>query len=170
MRFRQAHIPRSAQIKGPHPLRNGCLNPSPKSISLLESFATLPLSCGLERSMLGLWPDDERSARVSARRTNTIAQTRARAAISRGKLDLDQVRMALAAEPAPTGTRFSLWTGRLSVFPIKDKLTRINARSGMGLPLRVNGDGTNHLNPQALLTADQHPSACIPCIDKMLCG
>ena len=89
MCFRQAHIPRSAQAFGLHPLRNGCRNPSPQSISLLERFAPLSLSCSLERGMLGLWPDNKCSAWVSARGTNTIAQTLTQAAISGGKLDLD---------------------------------------------------------------------------------
>src|SRR5437660_11246539 len=45
MRFCHSHIPGTAQVKGS------------QSISLLEGFGTLSLSCGL----LGLWPDDERS-------------------------------------------------------------------------------------------------------------
>ncbi len=67
MRFRQPHIPRTAQVKGPHPLRNGRLNPSPKNISLLEGFRPLSLACGLKRGMLRLWSDDQRSAWIFAR-------------------------------------------------------------------------------------------------------
>ena len=61
----------------------------------------------------------------------------------------DQVRMALAAKPAPAGTRFPLGTGRLSVFPIKDKLTGINATRGMSLPLRIDRHRTHYLNAKA---------------------
>lgn len=83
-------------------------------------------------------------------------------------MDLDQLRMALPADPAPTGTRFLLRTGRLSVLPIQDELAGINARWGMGLPLGINRDRANDLDPKALLTLDQDPSAHVPSIDEML--
>ena len=137
MRFRPPHRARTAQVEGPSPLRNGGLNPRSQGIFLLEGFSLLKLACSLERGMLRLWSDDQRSARIFARGLNTVAQTRARPTISGGKLDLDQVRMALAADPAPTGTLFSLWAGRLPVLPIEDKLTGIDAIRGMGLPLRI---------------------------------
>jgi hypothetical protein len=75
--------------------------------------------------------------------------------------------MALPAEPTPTGTRFLLRTDRLSVFPIKDELTGINARWGMGLPLGINRDRANNLDPKSLLTLDQDPSAHVPSIHQM---
>lgn len=77
--------------------------------------------------------------------------------------------MALAAEPAPPGTRFPLRTDCLSVLPIKGELTGINARWGVGLPLGIYRDRINYLDPKALLTLDQDPSAHIPGIDQMLC-
>src|SRR5579875_3052311 len=88
-------LARSAQVKGPHPLRNGRLNPSSQSILLLEGFSLLKLACCLERGMLRLWSDDHRSAWIFAGGLNAIGKTRARLAISGGKLDLDQFRMRL---------------------------------------------------------------------------
>jgi hypothetical protein len=67
VRFRQPHRARTAQVKGPYPLRNGCLNPCPLSISLLESLSTLELACSLECGMRCLWSDDECSAWICAR-------------------------------------------------------------------------------------------------------
>jgi len=78
--------------------------------------------------------------------------------------------MALAADPTPTGTLFSLWTDRLSVLPIQDKLTGINAIRGVGLPLRINGHWANYLDPKAFLTFDQDPSAYIACVYEMFSG
>jgi hypothetical protein len=105
--------------------------------------------------MLSLWSDGQGSPLVFARRVDTIAETRARATIGDGKLDLDQVGMPLPAERGPTAAGFSLRTERLFVFPIKQKLTRRDARWGLGLPLGVNGHGINHLNPKAFVTIDE---------------
>lgn len=149
--FGQPHVARAAQVKGPHPLRNDRLNPSSQSILLLEGFSPLKLACCLERGMLRLWSDDHRSAWIFAGGLNTIGKTRARLAVSGGKLDLDQFRMRLAANPAPTGTRFPLWTGCEPLLPIQDKLTRVNAIRGMGLPLGIKRHRTYDLNAKARL-------------------
>src|SRR5205809_6853057 len=47
VRFRQPQIPRTAQVKGAHPLRNSRFNPGPQGIGLLEGFGALPLPCWL---------------------------------------------------------------------------------------------------------------------------
>ena len=95
---------------------------------------------------------------------HTVAAAGARAAIGNGKLDLHQVAMVLAAERGPTAAGVSLRTSRLPVFPIEHKLARINALRGPSLPLRINGRRTNHLDPKALVTVDQHPSTHVASI------
>ena len=47
--------------------------------------------------MLSLWSDGQGSPLVFARRVDTIGETRARATIGDGKLDLDQVGMPVLA-------------------------------------------------------------------------
>jgi hypothetical protein len=133
MSFGQPHIARTAQVKGPHPLRNGRLNPPSQSILVLEGFSLLKLACCLERGMLRLWSDDHRSAWIFAGGLNTIGKTWARLAIRGGKLDLDELRMRLPTHPAPAGTRFPLRTGCEPLLPIQDKLTCVNAIRGISL-------------------------------------
>src|SRR5579884_1585763 len=99
MRFRQPRVARTTQVESPHPLRNGRLNPCSQSISLLEGFRTLELASSLECGILRLRSDDQRSAWIFARGLNTIGKTQAHPTISSGKLDLDQIRVALPAEP-----------------------------------------------------------------------
>ena len=154
MRFWQTQIPRATQIKGTHSLRNSRFNPGPQSIPLPESFAALSLTSGLERCVLRLWPDRQGSPLVFGGGTHTIAAARTRAAISGRKLDLDQVRMVLAADWSPAAAGFPLWAGRSLVFPIEYKLTGINARGAMSLPLRVYRHRTHHLNSKASLAVD----------------
>ena len=50
VRFRQPQIPRTAQVKGAHALRNSRFNTGPQGIGLLEGFGALP--CCLESGML----------------------------------------------------------------------------------------------------------------------
>src|SRR5438034_4640654 len=168
VRFRQPEIPRTAQVKGGHPLRNSRFNPGPEGMGLLEGFGALPLPCCLESGMLRLWSDGQCSSQVFVCGMHAIGETRTRAAISDGKLDFDQVRMVLSAERGPTAAGFALRASCLLVLPIKEKLTRINAGCALGLPLGVNGHGANHKGPKALLTLNQDPSAHIACINEML--
>ena len=63
---------------------------------------------------------------------------------------------------------FPCGKARSLVFPIEQKLARIDARGAMGLPLSVHRRGTHYFNPKAYLAVDQHPSTHIACIDEML--
>lgn len=88
--------------------------------------------------------DDQRSAWVLARGLDTVGKMWAQPTISGGTLDLDPVVMALAAEPAPTGTRFPEAVQVACRFsPSRTNGTSINARWSMGLPLRINGHWTH---------------------------
>jgi hypothetical protein len=71
MCFRHSQIPRTAQIKGTHSLREGRFNPGTQGIPLLEGFGALDLPGELERCVLRLWPDRQRSSLIFGRRVDT---------------------------------------------------------------------------------------------------
>jgi hypothetical protein len=71
MCFRHSQIPRTAQIKGTHPWRDGRFNPGTQGILLLEGFGALDLPDDLERCVLRLWPDRQGSSLISGRRVDT---------------------------------------------------------------------------------------------------
>jgi hypothetical protein len=54
------------------------------------------------------------------------------------------------------------------MFPIEHKLTRIDAVLSLGLPLAVNRRGAKHINPKALVTANQDTRTHIARIQQML--
>jgi hypothetical protein len=168
MRFRSSQIPSTSQVKGAHPLRDGRFNPGPQSRGLLECFCAVSLPCCLQSGVLSLWPDGECSPLVFACGVDTIAETRAGTAIGKGKLDLDQVGMPLPAERSPAAARFSLWTGRLWVFPIEGEWAGIEALRGLSLPLGISWRRTYQLDPEASLAVDYHPGTHIACLHEMV--
>ena len=57
--------------------------------------------------------------------------------------------------------------GRLLVFPIEHKLTRIEAMLNLGLPLAIHRRGAKHINPKALVTVNQDTRTHIARIQQM---